>query len=509
MTLPGDKYVVRPNAATDASLGRHPPRRRLPASGPRRLARPGRQDFEGELVESLTSWSYDGLPTAALYTSAEPQPDAVRFGAVRSQGAGRWDLRTIVAHPDPVAANAQVLQDLENGANSLLLRLDPTGVDGIAAASSDDLARVVAGVEMELAPVALEAGFLGPTAAMWLHAAARASPRAKLALHLDPLGAFARAGRSPGLIEAHVAAAAGVAAQLREPYPDASALLASGAAVHEAGGAEAQELAVMLAAALAYLRALDAAAVEVAQAAPLITLGLVADAQYFTTLAKHRAARALWTRLCASLDVQAAARIETRSSRRMLSRLDPWVNLLRLTAAGFGAAVGGADAIVLEPFTQPLGAPTEFARRQARNAQLVLMEESGLARVEDPAGGCWFLEAQTDQLARAAWALFQQIEQAGGLVEALKTGLVAGWTATAREALAADAASGVKKLVGVNLFRNADLTPVAVDTMDPALFAKPSPEVALPGPDSLCPPLSPWRVAEVFETGVLETGAVA
>ena len=85
------------------------------------------------------------------------------------------------------------------------------------------------------------------------------------------------------------------------------------------------------------------------------------------------------------------------------------MNLLRLTAAGFAAAVGGADALVLEPFTQPLGRPTPFARRQARNAQLVLMEESGLVRVADPAGGAWFLEAQTDQLARAAWALFQQI----------------------------------------------------------------------------------------------------
>ena len=102
--------------------------------------------LKGAPVESLTSFSYDGLPTAALYSSAEPQPDAVRFGAVRSQGAGRWDLRTIVAHPDPVTANAQVLQDLENAANSVLLRLDPTGVDGIAAAGPDDVARTIAGV---------------------------------------------------------------------------------------------------------------------------------------------------------------------------------------------------------------------------------------------------------------------------------------------------------------------------------------------------------------------------
>ena len=206
--------------------------------------------LKGAEPDSLTSYSRDGLPTQALYTSAEAQPDAVRFSGVRSQGEGRWDVRTGVAHPDPAAANAQVLQDLENGANSLLLRVDPTGRDGIAVAGADDLAQVVAGVEMELAPIALDAGFLGSQAAEWLHAAARSSPRAKLALHLDPLGTFAREGASPGPASAHVAQAAALAARLRETYPEATAFLASGAVAHEAGASEAQELAVMLAAAV-------------------------------------------------------------------------------------------------------------------------------------------------------------------------------------------------------------------------------------------------------------------
>ena len=370
--------------------------------------------LKGGSPESLTFRSYDGLPTEALYTASTQQPDAVRFALSRSQGEGRWDIRTVLDTPDPTAANEHALQDLENGANSLLLRVDPTGEAGVAIASAEDMARVLGGVEMELAPVALDAGVLGVQAAQWLHAAAKSAPRAKLALHLDPLGAFARTGASPGPVEAHVAEAATLAARLRNTYPDATAFLASGAVAHEAGGSEAQELAVMLAAATAYIRALHEAGVALAEAPALLTLGVAADGEYFTTLAKMRAARALWTRLCEMLGASTPARIEARSSRRMLSKLDPWVNLLRLTAAGFGAAVGGADAIVLEPFTQPLGRPTPFARRQARNAQLVLMEECGLARVEDPAGGAWFLEAQTDQLARAAWALLQRIEAGGG-----------------------------------------------------------------------------------------------
>ena len=464
--------------------------------------------LKGGSPESLTFRSYDGLPTEALYTASARQPDAVRFALPRSQGAGRWDIRTVLDTPDPAIANEHALQDLENGANSLLLRVDPTGEVGVAIASAEDMARVLGGVELELAPVALDAGFLGVQAAQWLHAAAKSAPRAKLALHLDPLGAFARAGASPGPVEANVAEAATLAARLRNTYPDATAFLASGAVAHEAGGSEAQELAVMLAAAAAYIRALHEAGVGLAEAPALLTLGLAADSEYFTGIAKVRAARALWMRLCEALGASTPARIEARSSRRMLSRLDPWVNLLRLTAAGFGAAVGGADAIVLEPFTQPLGRPTAFARRQARNAQLVLMEESGLARVADPAGGAWFLEAQTDQLARAAWALFQQIEAAGGLAQALRSGLIAGWVEAARTAFAADLASGARKLVGVTVFRNPDEAPVAVETYDLSGVAKPTPQVRLAGEDGACPPLSPWRSAEAFEAAV-PAGAAA
>ena len=449
--------------------------------------------------ESLTRTSYDGVATLALYTEAEPQPDVVRFDVVRSQGEGRWDLRTVLDAPNPAMAHDHALQDLENGANSLLLRIDPTAADGIALACADDLARVIGGGEIERAPIALDAGFLGLQAAQWLQAAAKSAPRAKLALHLDPLSAFARSGASPGPVEAHVAAAAAVAATLRDTYPEATAFLASGAVTHEAGGTPAQELAVMLAAAAAYVRALEAAGTPLAEAPALVVLGLAADGEYFEVIAKLRAARALWVRFCAALGAEAPARIEARSSRRMLSRLDPWVNLLRLTAAGFGAAVGGADAVVLEPFTQPLGRPTPFARRQARNAQLVLMEEAALARVADPAGGAWFLEAQTDQLARAAWALFQQIEAAGGLARALQGGLIAGWAAEGRSALAADVASGARKLIGASVYRNPEEAPVAVDETDCRPFATARPDVRLPGEDSACPPLTPWRASEASE----------
>ena len=257
--------------------------------------------LKGARPESLTSRSFDGVSTQALYVAGSVAASQVRSPPRAELEAGRWDVRTIVAHPDPTTANVQALQDLENGASSLLLRLDPTGADGVAVASAADLTTVLARVEIELAPVALDAGHLGVEAAGWLHAAAKSAPRAKLALHLDPIGAFARTGTSPGPVGQQIALAAAHAVRLRETYPEATAFLASGAVAHEAGGSEAQELAVMLAAALAYIRALAEVGLGLQEALPLVMLGLCSDEEYFVSLAKLRAARLLWARLTHAL----------------------------------------------------------------------------------------------------------------------------------------------------------------------------------------------------------------
>jgi methylmalonyl-CoA mutase len=182
----------------------------------------------------------------------------------------------------------------------------------------------------------------------------------------------------------------------------------------------------------------------------------------------------------------------------MLSTLDPWTNLLRQSAAVFGAACGGADAIVLDAFTRQLGRSTDFARRQARNVQLVLMEEAGLGRVADPAGGAWFVESLTRDLARKAWGEFQAIEAEGGLDAALESGRFAEDVAAIRARRETDVARRKTGLVGVSEYADLNGAPVAVDASDVSRFAK-AMDTALPGPDGRCTPLAPMRLAEPFE----------
>ncbi|WP_312165715.1 methylmalonyl-CoA mutase family protein [Phenylobacterium sp.] len=441
--------------------------------------------------DSLQRRTLEGLPIAPLYEAATAAPAFTP----RPHDADRpWDLRTPIAHPDPGRARADLLTDLEGGAASALVVIDPSGANGVAVGSGADLAAALDGVLLELAPVALDAGFLGPKTADWLSGVAKGSPTALLLFHMDPLSAFAAAGESPGPVESHLVSAATVGARLAESYPKAGLFLASGRVVHEAGGGEAGELAFMLAAALAYAKALVRAGMPMDQAFGAVHLGLSADADYFATLAKLRAARVLWTRLTSACGVDVPARIEARSSRRMLAVQDPWTNMLRLTSAAFGAAVGGADAVVLGAFTDAIGLPTAFARRQSRNAQLVLMEEAHLGRVADPAAGSGYVEALTDEMARAAWTAFQAIEAQGGVIGALTSGHVAAEVAAV---CAARNAAGPPRIVGVTAFPPTQDAPVEVERPTPRPVDAPSPR--LPGPDGHCPPLAPIRLAAPHE----------
>ena len=450
----------------------------------------------GAEVETLVSHTDEGLPIEPLYAAANGAP-ALALG---ERDADRpWDVRCATGHPDPKRANADILADLEGGAASALLHIDPTGAAGAAIGSAEAMARVADGVILELAPLALDAGFLGPKAADWLGAAAKAAPSALLCFHMDPLSALARAGVSPGPIESHLISAATVGARLVDTYPKASLMLASGQVVHEAGGGEAQELGFMAASAAAYARALVRAGLTAEAAFARTTLGLAVDSDYFVSIAKLRAARAIWARLTSACGAPMPARIEARSSRRMLTTLDPSTNMLRLTAAAFAGAVGGADALVIGCFTDALGTPSALARRQSRNAQLVLMEEAALGRVADPSHGAGFVEAMTDQLARAGWAAFREIEAQGGIIAALSSGAPAAEAAQTLAHRRAAIAAGDAKIIGVTVFRNADTTPAPVEAVNGAAFAVEAPSARVPGPDTVVAPLTPVRVSEPFE----------
>ena len=452
-----------------------------PASAHDAWAAAALKSLKGATLESLTVRTVEGLQIAPLYDSA-PETGAVRADAV-------WDIRAPIRAADPAEANRLAHEALGGGTTSVLLDLGGLG-------SAADLRAALDGVVIEAAPVALDAGLHGALAAEWLAESGAVGPAARAALHLDPLGAFAVAGQSPGPIEEHVRVAAKTAAKLAERYPQACLFLASGRAAHEAGGSAGHELGMAAAAAVAYARAMADAGLGPEVGISRIALGLSVDAEVLVSVAKLRAARRIWARIAAACGQDVPAVIEARSSDRMLTAADPWTNLLRQTLAGFAGAVGGADALALGAFTDALGRPAERARRLACNTQLILMEEASLGRLADPAAGAWALESLTDQLARQGWSFFQAIERQGGLAGALTSGFIAAEVAEVRAARAAEIAEGDRPILGVTVFPDPEPLPVEVEAAAPH---RALPDVRVPGPDSGCPPLTPIRLSAAAE----------
>ncbi|MYT69136.1 MULTISPECIES: methylmalonyl-CoA mutase family protein [unclassified Streptomyces] len=388
------------------------------------LRKSGREVSAGEAEDALSTTLEDGLRARPLYTSNDAAPPAglpgfppfVRGGRAEGNTAGGWDVRQRHGSSE----SAAVLTDLENGVTSLWLTIGDAGGFPVSA-----LPAVLDGVLLDLAPVVLDAGADQEGAArellrLYEHRGV-AADAARGNLGGDPLGLEARTGRSydsEPVVE--------LARLCAERYPGLRALTVDALPYHEAGGSAAQELGASLATGVAYLRHLTEAGLDVQQALAQVEFRYAATADQFLTIAKFRAARRLWARVAEACGApRSGAQLQHAvTSTVMTTRRDPWVNMLRSTVATLAAGVGGADAVTVLPFDDALGVPDAFARRVARNTSTILIEESHLARVIDPAGGSWYVERLTDELAHAAWEFFQTIEREGGQAAALRSGLV-------------------------------------------------------------------------------------
>ncbi len=440
------------------------------------------QRMRGEKGERpLSDVDEDGLDVRWLYSpddalAADPAglPGAAPF--VRGTRIGTaWDIRQEHTHPVIRTANAQVLEDLVGGVTSVTLRLDAAGrqalihpsatfdeargLGGIAVSDVDDLDAVLEGAYLELAPVALDAGPAAIPAAALLRAVweRRELDLAEVrgSFGIDPIGTLAEEGHLLDDPADAIALAGRIAAETAESTPQVQSLRVDARAFVRAGATPALEIALAALTGTTYLRAAADAGLSPALAAGQIEFQLTAGQVQFQEIAKLRAFRRIWARILEASGVPADQRrspVYARATDRMLSRVDPWTNLLRGTTSLFGAAVGGADGATVAAFDAMLGLPSTLGRRIARNTQIILLEESGLARVADPAGGSWYVESHTDAVAQAAWAHVQRLEGAGGITQALSTGQLQAELAGLAASRTEELVTRKRELTGVNAF---------------------------------------------------------
>ncbi len=415
-------------------------------------------DFDARLVTR----TLDGIPVQPLYPAAEaPSPSGARAPC------------RIFARLD--AEGVRPLDDIENGADGLVLvfagagtargfGLDPAGLDA-----------ALAGVELDLLPLRLEpAPFAGLDAvrALLEVADARRIPASALDLDagIDPVGFMARTGEAPRPWPGLAVLIAEIVGALRDRGLGGRLLRADGRVHHEAGASEAQELAAVVATGVAYLRALDAGGIPPDAGRGALSFTLAADADLFLTIAKLRALRRLWARVEEGCGLEPRPiRLHAETSWRMVARRDPPTNLLRGALACAGAMLGDADGVAVLPHTAALGLADPFARRLARNTALVLRDEAGLDRVADPGAGAGAVEALTEALCAEAWGVFQDVEGVGGLPAALADGSWGMRLAVAQGRRAAELMAGTRAILGTTAYPLAEEpTPSVLKPLPPA-----------------------------------------
>jgi len=452
--------------------------------------------LKGAPFEKLTGRTYDGLKIEPIYDRAKGASPVIGRAA-----AAPWQIMQRIDHPDIAKANAIALLDLENGATGLEIEFQGgPGARGfgIADATPETMKRLFdgvildAGISISIHPV-LGRGNAGETLADLIEASRVDSARVDLRFNYQALSTMAVRGSAISDWREMEKPFARVVSGLKSRGFKGPFVLADGRPVHDAGGSEAQELAFALALAVSYLRMLEAGGMGLEDARAAISFRLITDADQFLTMAKFRALRQLWARVEAACGLAPKpAFVAAETAWRMLTQRDAYVNMLRATMATFAAGLAGANAITVLPHTLALGLPDAFARRVARNTQLVLLEESNLAKVSDPAAGSGGIESLTKELCETAWALFQDFDKAGGAFPALQQGLIQSKVAATRKAREANVSRRKDVLTGASEFPNLQEARVAVEEVKPIAIAPSNEPVKFE-------PLTALRLAAPFE----------
>lgn len=437
--------------------------------------REAERSLKGKPLERLHSMTYENIAVKPLYTrrdvealgSLEQYPGFGQYvRGTRPEGyrSKPWKVSQEISAMSPSEWNEAVKHDLQKGQTEIHLSLERLP---FAVQSVDDVAAMFAGVPLDRYSLRVDAGaqslpFLALLAA-YLQEQGISLSVVRGAIGMDPLGVWAEGGALPRSLDGLYDEMAEAVKWAKEQMPSVRTIFVRGEPYHNGGANAVQELAFSLATAVEYIRAGLDRGLTIDDIATRMQVSLSVGADFFMEIAKLRAARRLFAQVIGAFGGgESARRIElhVRTSRFTKTVYDPYVNMLRAGAEAFAAVVGGADGVHVSPFDEAIGLADEFSRRIARNTQLILLEEAHLAHVIDPAGGSYYVETLTAKLAEEAWKLFQQVEEKGGMKQALQDGFVQAEVATVAEQRLERVKQRKEKIVGTNVYANLAETPI-------------------------------------------------
>ncbi len=431
---------------------------------------------EGVTLQGM--YTADDLPAGSLHSVLPGDKPFIRGTRSIGNKMRGWQVAQALPYPTYEQFNDAILHDLERGQTAVnlildeatLLGFDPdqasvgqVGKGGTSVSSLIGMQHALAGVELENTILHVEAGVAALPSAALVVALMRDQDIDVSKWHgsagMDPLAGLAEYGSLPIPLSWAYEELAILTRWAIENTPHLKTICVYGHPYRNAGADAVTELATTMATGVEALRQMEDRGISVEMAASRVLFGFTTGNDFFMEIAKLRAARMLWARIvnaCGGSDSAARAmHMHVRTSTYRQSTLDPHTNMLRATTEAFSAVLGGCDSLHVAPFDAAMTqTPSELARRIARNTQIILNEELHSNEVIDPAGGSYYIETLTQQMAEEAWTKFQKIEASGGMLAVLMDGGLQEEISEQREQRLRDLGSRKDVLVGVNRYAN-------------------------------------------------------
>jgi methylmalonyl-CoA mutase len=456
------------------------------------------KDLKGVPFEKkLVTKTYEEINLKPIYTKNDIKdlPQITSYPGYKNYLRGNtcsgyvnkgWKICQEIPYADAEEFNQALKYDLSRGQNCIYLLLDKAtklGLDadyakvgevgdgGLSISGFNSFSRTLKGIDLTKYPIYIECGFSSLQIITILNAYLKKEKinfkKIKGSVQADPLAYLITEGRLPVSVDFAFDKLAVVTKWAKKNLSYINTIGVSGLPYHNAGASAVQELAFVIASAVEYINQLLDRGLTINAIAQRICFTFGIGSFYFMEIAKLRAARILWSKIVESYggnEESQVMSIHARTSLYNQTVFDPYVNLLRTTTEAFSAIVGGIDALTTNPFDEAIELPDEFSRRVARNTQIILNEESHLSSLIDPAGGSYYIEKLTDEVAKAAWSLFQQMQSKGGMLNALKEGFPQDEIAKVADKKKKDAAKRKSKIVGTNAYAN-----IKEEKLQPAL----------------------------------------
>jgi methylmalonyl-CoA mutase len=445
----------------------------------------------------LTWMTPEGIAVKPLYTAADVAninpglPGFAPFtrGVRASMYAGRpWTLRQYAGFSTAEESNAFFHRNLKAGQKGLSVAFDlPThrgydsdhprvtgdvGKAGVAIDTIEDMKILFDGIPLDQMSVSMTMnGAVIPILAFFIVAGEEKGVPQKLldgTIQNDILKEFMVRNTYIYPPEPSMRIVSDIFAYTSEHMPKFNSISVSGYHMQEAGATQVQELAFTIANGMAYVKYGVAAGLDIDKFGGRLSFFFAIGMNFFMEVAKLRAARVLWHRVMTKLGAKdertKMLRTHCQTSGVSLTEQDPFNNVIRTTIEAMAATLGGTQSLHTNALDEAIALPTEFSARIARNTQILIQEETGIAKVVDPLGGSYYVEALTAELVDRAWEIIERVEAEGGMAKAVAVGWPKAMIEEASAARAARVDRGEDVVVGVNKYRLA--TEAEIEILD-------------------------------------------